>query len=344
MLAFIRHQISRHHPRRGYLRPLIALLVIMQLLAANEEVPEWYSNLPSEDGVLYGVGAGNSPAEAQDVAKASIASQLLASVDAQRQTMKARVTVSDGENEASQTVSAFSQHITTAARAHYLPGAEVVRQEKVGKKTYALVRLEKERFKQAARHRIAEIDAVLSKLAPRPARITGARLAALRRALPMAEEREALALQLAGTGETVAGTPLTADAIRTQLGLLITPGTIAFRGDAQAAEVRDAVVQCLADLDLSVVEGDSARFETRLQQKRQSTTLPNGWVKVHLSGTLIVVNAETGETIGSLSASENATSTTENLALDKARQKFVAALANEINDKLLTILIRGKPE
>ncbi|MCX8016698.1 MAG: LPP20 family lipoprotein [Rhodocyclaceae bacterium] len=324
---------------------ILALIGVSRSLCAGE-VPSWYEKVPFEEGALFGVGSAKDPAEAQEIAKADIAGQLMTSLTSERESQKRQESVYSSEGGDRRVIqTAFRQTISTQTQARYLPGAEVMRQERVGERFFVLVRLDKERFRTAAMQRIQQIDEQLGKLAAKPARITGARIAALRRALPLAEERDALALTLAGLGTPSQPSPLPVESVRAQLGLLITPGTIVCRANEATEPIREAIEGVLADLDLAVVEpGKEARFELKLAQKQQQSTLPNGWVKCQLSGAITVINLESGETIGSLSASETATFTHAEGALSKAREKLIAALSTELQQKLLPILIRGVPE
>jgi hypothetical protein len=323
-----------------------ALLLLAACLVGAEDAPAWYTDRPVEDGILFGLGSAPQAAQSQDLAKADIAGQLMSSIDTKRESQKSQVTQDDaaGGSRREQS-SSFSQTTTVSARARFLPGVEVVKQEQVGGRVYTLLKLDKEAFRQAATNRVNQIDTLLNKLAKPVPKLTGARLAALRRALAQSEERETLALTLGGQGIEITASALDPAAIRAQLGLLVTPGTIFFSGGQQATAVRDAAVASLAELDLASLEqADGARFELRLLEKSQQLPLPNTWIKVQMTGTITVINLETGETIGSLSSSVTSTNVSQVAAQSKAREQLITQLGAEIAAKLLPILIRGSAE
>jgi hypothetical protein len=233
-------------------------------------------------------------------------------------------------------------------QAKFLPGAEVAAQQTVDKTVYTLVKLEKAKFIQAAKLRISELDKPLAKLAGAdPDPITGARIAALRGAVPKAEERDVLAMTLAGQGEGVADAPVSADNLRARLGLLIEPGTVSVKGADKAPTARDAVLDVLDQLDLAACTNpDEARFELRLVEKARSQQTPNNWTKVFLTGAVTVLRTDTGEVIGSLEASASGmdASGSADGSKAKAREALIKELGEQLKQRLLPILIRGAAE
>jgi hypothetical protein len=328
---------------------LLPLLVLAAALTAADP-PAWVSDRPMQDGVLFGVGQAADAKQSQDLAQADISGQLLSSVSSQSASDKSQKIETVNGQTSKELKSSFSMQTAVATQAKFLPGVEVAQQQTVDKTVYTLVKLEKARFIQAAKLRIAELDKPLAKLAGAdPDPITGARVAALRAALPKAEERDVLAMTLAGQGEGVADAPVSGDNLRARLGLLVEPATIAIKGADKAPATRDAVLDVLDGLDIAAAANpDEARFQLRLVEKsrQQQTPPPQNWTKVFLTGAITVVRLDTGEVIGSLEKSAtgmDASGSAEG-SLAKARTALITELGDEIKKRLLPILIRGTAE
>jgi hypothetical protein len=332
------------------MRPL--LLAAFALALAAADAPDWVSNRPVEDGVLYGVGQAANADDSQGKAKADISSQLLSSVSSKSVSKQSQKLEVVNEQKTKETKTSFDMETAVSTAAKFLPGAEVAKQQTVGGTVYTLVKLEKAKFVAAAKLRIAELDKPLAKVAGAdPDPMTGPRVAALRGCVAKAEERDALALTLAGQGEAVADAPVGGESLRTRLGLLIEPATVSVKGAANAPASRDAVLDVLDSLDITACQNpDEARFELRLAEKGRTQELPpqsgKVWIKGFITGAVTVVRKDTGEVIGSLEASATATdaSGSEAGAKAKAREALIKNLGDELKNRLLTILIRGAAE
>jgi hypothetical protein len=326
---------------------LLALCALAACLAAAD-VPAWVNDRPVEDGTLFGVGQAADAADSQAKAKADISGQLLSSVSSHSTSQQSQKLEKTNDATVKETKSSFDMKTAVSTQAKFLPGAEVAAQVTAGGTVYTLVKLNKAAFIKAAQARIAELDKPLGKLAGAdPDPITGARITALRRGVPLAEERDALALTIAGQGEAVADTPVAGDDLKARLGLLLEPGTVALKHADKAPSCRDAVLDVLDGLGLAAADkADEARFELRLTEKSRMQKTPNGWQKCEITGAVTVARLDTGEVIGSLEAKAVKTDATgsEEGAKSKARDELIKTLGNELNTRLLPILIRGKSD
>ena len=180
------------------------LLSVCYLQAAE---PPWVQQRPTAEGSLFGIGIGEHATAAREQATIDLASQLVVSIQSERQSSTEVTTTSSGMQVDAQSTSTATEKINTSTVARFLPGVQVIETTHHNDVHYCLVKLEKASFTTAASQRIQAIDRRLSGLAPSKRPSTAAWSLLYDEHYPLVEERDQLHAALNGLGYAVHAAP-----------------------------------------------------------------------------------------------------------------------------------------
>jgi len=308
-------------------------------------VPDWAKNLERDAGHLYGLGkASGKGAKQRALASAylEIAQQLMVSVEGRTEIEEETETETTDEGDSVHIKERFLEAVATTTERTLLVGARTHKMEMKGDTVWALVRLEKSGFNDAVEGRVAEIDRQLARLEEAPERIDVDYIRQVRRILPLVHEREGFALIIRGQGGELPASPLPFAEVEARVGLLAHGARVMLEGAKKAPSARDAVLDVIDDLGVTVHQDESAPIELRLRERKRVTEV-GGWHKLRLTGAVTVVDRTTGEIVGSLETTVKESSTEgEAVALDRARETMIRELGDKVRARLLP-LMTGRP-
>ncbi len=315
--------------------------------AGDGSAPAWAVRFERQPGWLYGLGrAAGKNARQQSLAKAylEIAQQLTVTVAGETGVDSETTTVSTEDADAVLIKERIFESIRTSTDETYLIGAEIEKQEERQGVTYTLVALNQAVYLEDVTAQIAQIDKGLARLETDPEVVDAPYLRRVTRVLPGLQRRRGLALILRGQGRKPPPLPLDLAELHEHIGRLAGGTTMILEGHAEAPTVRDATLDVLDGIGLTVLQDEAAAaFELRLREKHQ-TRLVDNWHRVNLTGAVTVVDNATGEVIGSLEAEvEEATVQGEAEALRRARKSLIEKLGRKLEERLL-LQMMGKTE
>ncbi|TVR43144.1 MAG: hypothetical protein EA402_10125 [Planctomycetota bacterium] len=317
------------------------LPVALGAAESGEALPEWLQQRPNDPQHLYGIGeaSGENARElSRTLAVVDISEQLVVSVRSSRESESESEVVVDGDEEVVRLRESLRRQIRADSESHYLPGVEIVAQQRQGDTVYTLARLSRQRFSQAVQERVEALDGELEPIARLEPELTPQTLQRWRRAHDLSAEREQLAVLLESQGTRLAAGPIAFEQVRSRIGRLAQGTRLQLEGSAQAPAVRDSVLDIVDTLGLTVISDESATFQLRLRERSRSRVVGD-WTRVTITGAITAVDRVTGEVIGSLEHSvEKSSVQGEEEARARAREALIEEFGKILQQRLLPLL------
>ena len=320
-------------------------------------LPDWVTTLPTEEGVLFGLGqapANLGPSAhqfARNLAFGAIASQINVSIEQESELSNASLAmVASGVDEEgnladrdyTEQTDNFLQKMKAKTAIPFLPGALVVEQQQIGDQIYVLARMPKDNFEKAALAKVADIDRLLTEAqAATPNDQTGIRL--MRRAYKASVERQSLAVLAAAMSFELPDAPTDAGEIADRSGLLIEPLSFRVSGGEKYPALAETARAAADELGLSIAEdGGPARFEFKIVS-RESVREMAGWQRATVNASIRVIHVPSGQALGQIKRKEDQASTvSEEEALNRAYDRLNDPIHEAIVARLFTLLARSE--
>lgn len=305
--------------------------------------PDWADQPPSEAGKLFAVGtaARGKRDAARAKARQELAAQLKVRIQGQTSVNESEITrIGPGGERVGRAVAAYRNE-AKATVDRDLDFTSVVAEAEDERESYALVQLDRAAWTAKLRQELATVDGKLAEVAERFAKAPpGLRPAAqaMRSAGLLVAQRDALLADLAQAdpqGQPPA-CPVDLQALFAACARGLASVSIKVEGAPDAvfaARTQDA----MARTGLVVNERDGS-VVLRLALRETPRKLPNGWTKVSVAGSATVVDPATGTVAGSLQVDEAGTDPDAGQARAKMLDNASAAIAREVDARLLDLL------